>query len=181
MSNPASKKTLIIMVAVFVLPVILAKLALENDWFNQGATNKGALLQPTIDVSALLEGTEAKWRLLYMLPEQCDAICENALFSINQVWLALGKESDRAQALVLYTENSDASALAQLSEYANVQTLAVNNTSPIMLEQKSVYIVDTLNNAMLYYQIDSDRDNAVMESRSMLADIKKLLKLSRIG
>ena len=66
MSNPASKKTLIIMVAVFVLPVILAKLALENDWFNQGATNKGALLQPTIDVSSLLDGTEPKWRLLYV-------------------------------------------------------------------------------------------------------------------
>ena len=36
MSNAASKKTLIIMVAVFVLPVVLAKLALDNDWFNKG-------------------------------------------------------------------------------------------------------------------------------------------------
>jgi hypothetical protein len=35
MSNTTSKKTLIIMVAVFVLPVVLAKLALENDWFNE--------------------------------------------------------------------------------------------------------------------------------------------------
>ncbi|CAD5247132.1 conserved hypothetical protein [Alteromonas sp. 38] len=181
MSNPASKKTLIIMVAVFVLPVILAKLALENDWFNQGATNKGALLQPTIDVSSLLEGTEPKWRLLYVLPESCDVTCENALFSINQVWLALGKESDRAQALVLFTEKSDVTALEQLSEYANVHTLSVSGVPITNLKQQSVYIVDTLNNAMLYYQIDSDRSTAVMESRSMLADIKKLLKLSRIG
>ena len=178
MSNPASKKTLIIMVAVFVLPVILAKLALENDWFNQGATNKGALLQPTIDVSSLLD---PKWRLLYVLPENCDAICENALFSINQVWLALGKESDRAEALVLFNEQSDVAALEQLSEYANVHTLSVSRAPITNLEQKSVYIVDTLNNAMLYYQIDGDRNKAVMESRSMLADIKKLLKLSRIG
>ena len=95
MSNAASKKTLIIMVAVFVLPVVLAKLALDNDWFTKGATNKGQLLAPTIDMSALLENAEPKWSLLYVMPSKCDAVCENALFSINQVWLALGKESDR--------------------------------------------------------------------------------------
>ena len=78
MSNAASKKTLIIMVAVFVLPVVLAKLALDNDWFTKGATNKGQLLAPTIDMSALLENAEPKWRLLYVMPSKCDAVCENA-------------------------------------------------------------------------------------------------------
>ena len=97
------------------------------------------------------------------------------------MWLALGKESDRAEALVLFNEQSDVAALEQLSEYANVHTLSVSRAPITNLEQKSVYIVDTLNNAMLYYQIDGDRNKAVMESRSMLADIKKLLKLSRIG
>jgi len=72
MSNTASKKTLIIMVAVFVLPVVLAKLALDNDWFTKGATNKGNLLAPTIDMSALLKDAEPKWRLLYVMPETCD-------------------------------------------------------------------------------------------------------------
>ena len=83
MSNAASKKTLIIMVAVFVLPVVLAKLALDNEWFTKGATNKGQLLAPTIDMSALLENAEPKWRLLYVMPSKCDAVCENALFSIQ--------------------------------------------------------------------------------------------------
>ena len=72
MSNVASKKTLIIMVAVFVLPVVLAKLALDNDWFTKGATNKGQLLAPTIDMSALLKDAEPKWRLLYVMPNQTD-------------------------------------------------------------------------------------------------------------
>ncbi|WP_394222219.1 hypothetical protein [Alteromonas gracilis] len=179
MSNAASKKTLIIMVAVFVLPVVLAKLALDNDWFTKGATNKGQLLAPTIDVSALLENAEPKWRLLYVMPNNCDAVCENALFSINQVWLALGKESDRAQALVVTTASSDQTAIAALSEYPFVETLAV--TTPTTLASSSVYIVDTQNNAMLFYEIKDDRKEAVMESRNMLADMRKLLKLSRIG
>jgi len=125
MSNAASKKTLIIMVAVFVLPVVLAKLALDNDWFTKGATNKGQLLAPTIDMSALLENAEPKWRLLYVMPSKCDAVCENALFSINQVWLALGKESDRAQAVVVTTASSDQTAIAALEDYPFVETLPV--------------------------------------------------------
>jgi hypothetical protein len=179
MSNTTSKKTLIIMVAVFVLPVVLAKIALENDWFNKASTNKGALLQPTLDLSTMLKESSPTWRLLYILPEQCDQRCENALFSINQVWLALGKESDRAQALVLTTPNSDKTALASLADYPNVATLSVDDTGPLAFQ--SVYVVDTLNNAMLFYQISEDKEEAVMESRNMLADIKKLLKLSRIG
>jgi len=181
MSNTASKKTLVLMIFVFVIPVVLAKLALDHDWFTRGATNNGTLLQPTINLSTALEGSQPKWRLLFALPETCDEICENALFSINQVWLALGKESDRAEALVLYTPNSDKMALQKLSAYANVHTLSVDDAILSQLETHSVYIVDTLINAMLFYSMDSDRKNAVMESRNMLADIKKLLKLSRIG
>ncbi len=179
MSNTASKKTLIIMVAVFVLPVVLAKLALENDWFTKGATNKGQLLSPTIDMGALLDDADPKWRLLYVMPDECDAVCENALFSINQVWLALGKESDRAQALVVTTFSSDKRAIAALREYPFVETMMV--TTPTSLASSSVYIVDTQNNAMLFYEIRDDRKDAVMESRNMLADMRKLLKLSRIG
>lgn len=177
--STASKKTLLLMIAVFVVPVILAKLALENDWFTKAATNKGQLLTPTIDMSAVLQNETPKWRLVYVMPSQCDAVCENALFSINQVWLALGKESDRAEALVLLKEDSDNTAVAALSDYPNVSTLASSNSLP--LETNSVYIVDTQNNAMLFYQIKNDRKEAVMESRDMLADIRKLLKLSRIG
>jgi len=186
MTNNASKKTLILMVIVFVLPVVLAKLALDHDWFNRGVTNKGNLLSPTLNVSSLLVGSEGagnepKWRLMYVLPSTCDKTCENALFSINQVWLALGKESDRAEPLVLVTPASDKQALSALDAYPNVRTQEVDGEATNMLASQSVYIVDTLNNAMLFYQVDSDRDVAVLESRNMLADIKKLLKLSRIG
>ena len=177
--NAASKRTLLLMIAVFVIPVVLAKLALENDWFTKAATNKGQLLSPTIDMTSVLQDTAPKWRMLYVMPENCDAVCENALFSINQVWLALGKESDRAEALVLATENSDPKALAALTQYPNVATMEIS--TPSQLTTNSVYIVDTQNNAMLFYQIKLERQDAVMESRNMLADMRKLLKLSRIG
>ena len=95
------------------------------------------------------------------------------------MWLALGKESDRAQALVVTTPSSDQAAIDALTDYPFVETLSV--TSPTALASSSVYIVDTQNNAMLFYEIKDDRKDAVMESRNMLADMRKLLKLSRIG
>ncbi len=179
-TSSSSKKTLIGMLAVFVLPVILAKVALDNEWFNRGATNKGQLIAPTLNLSNQLTGVSPKWRLLYVMPENCDASCENALFSINQVWLALGKNADRAEALVLTTSLSDQSAIAQLGEYPNVRTLSVDEAIDGLSSNK-VYVVDTQYNAMLFYAITPDKAVAVMESRNMLADMRKLLKLSRIG
>ncbi len=178
-NNVGSKKALVIMIVVFVLPVILAKFALEYDWFNKAATNKGQLLTPTIDMSSVLQSAEPKWRLLYVVPTHCNEVCENALLSINQVWLALGKESDRAEALVIFTDSSDQAATTALSDYPHIETISLSTATT--LASDSVYIVDTQNNAMLFYQINNDRKHAVMESRNMLADMRKLLKLSRIG
>ena len=57
-----SRKALIMLVAVFVLPVILAKIALDNDFFNRASTNRGELLQPTLDATPLLSGEQNIWR-----------------------------------------------------------------------------------------------------------------------
>lgn len=183
--SKTSKKLVIALIVVFVLPVVLAKLALDNDWFNRGATNKGNLLNPVLDVSAVLETEAPKWRLVYTLPENCDKTCENALFSINQVWLALGKESDRAQAVVIVTESSDEQAVAKISEMPSLHAVEASkenvNKSFKSVSGDAIFVVDTLNNAMLYYPVGGDKDVAVMESRNILADVRKLMKLSRIG
>lgn len=46
--------TMLALLAVFIVPVVLAKLALDNNWFNRAVTNKGELIQPVMDLSALL-------------------------------------------------------------------------------------------------------------------------------
>ena len=39
-----SRKTFIMVIMAFGLPILLAKLALELDWLDRGVTNKGQLL-----------------------------------------------------------------------------------------------------------------------------------------
>ena len=60
------------------------------------------------------------------MPESCDAQCENALYSLEQVWIALGKESDRAQATVVSTENSDVTAVTKLNNAEYIHLLTAN-------------------------------------------------------
>ena len=73
-----NKRSLILMILVFVLPVILAYMALKFDWFNKASTNRGELLQPVIEASSLLSSSDTKWHLIYTLPSTCDVACENA-------------------------------------------------------------------------------------------------------
>ncbi|WP_026376255.1 hypothetical protein [Aestuariibacter salexigens] len=184
-ANKKNKLSFILLIVVFVVPVILAKLALDNDWFNRAATNKGELLDPVIDASALTGELPPKWRLLYVVPEDCEATCANALFSINQVFQALGKEMDRAEALAVMVENSDVNALSSLTESNQLKVLTSDNETVNKVFKDGavdgIFVLDTMHNAVLRYATQQEQQEAVLHSRDILADMRKLLKLSRIG
>lgn len=183
-SNAKRKGNAILLIVAFVLPVILAKLALELNWFNKGATNRGTLIQPTIDVSGLLSELPPKWRLVYAMPQQCDQACKNTLYSMQQVWTALGRETHRVEATVLLTpESENAQLLSELGTDLNPLKVTDAQIAHVLRDTglDGIYVVDTQFNAMLRYPIFSDKDEAVMASRDILSDLKKLLKLSRIG
>ncbi len=179
------KRSLMVLFAAFILPVVLAKLALEQNWFEQGATNKGELLQPVETLTPLLADQAPKWRVMYVMPAQCNTECENAIYAIQQVWMALGKETDRAQPAVFISANSDARARQILHEFEHVNAINLNaQQSAALLDNQvnqHIFLVDTQGNAMLRYPVFSLRQDAVMASRDILSDLRKLLKLSRIG
>jgi len=177
---------MLLLAAVFILPVILAKLALDNNWFNQAATNKGVLLTPPVDMSGLQTSEQQpKWKLLYILPEVCDLECENALYSIAQVRSALGKESDRAEVVVIIHEKSNPTQLARLKEIQNIRLLNTKLKSLLQVfngeSTDGIFIADTLDNVILRYPLQIDQQQAILHSRDILSDMRKVLKLSRIG
>jgi hypothetical protein len=187
--NTATKKSnkgvIMIFVAVFLLPVILAKFALDNGWFNQAATNKGNLIQPPLNMQPLQTSQALpKWKLVYVMPSQCVEACENALYSITQVWSALGKHSDRAEVVVISHENSDKAQLSKLIDQQKVRILETNQSSINQVfdgVEQGIFVADTMNNVILQYPLQQDKEQAVMDSRDILADMRKVLKLSRIG
>ncbi|GAB2688111.1 hypothetical protein [Aliiglaciecola aliphaticivorans] len=183
--NNKKSKTLIIMFIVFVLPVVLAYLALTFDWFNKGATNKGELITPPLDLSAVVAEREPLWRLLFIMPQDCGQGCENALYSLNQIWVALGKESDRVEPLVLTHQKSEQIELTDMQRHPNIKVLKTDeqNVNNLFKDESAdgIFIADTLGNVILKYPIKQQQEDAIQQSRDILADLRKLLKLSRIG
>lgn len=181
-----NKTMMLLLAAVFILPVILAKLALDNGWFNQGVTNKGELISPPLDMSVLQAAQqEPKWKLLYVLPQICSLDCENALYSITQVHSALGKQSDRAEVVVISHEKSNLEQLALLAKKQNIRLISTNlNSLQQMFKETptdAIFIADTLNYVFLRYPLQDDKEQAILHSRDILSDMRKVLKLSRIG
>ena len=184
-NNQKNKRALLILVAVFIIPVVLAKFALEYDWFNRGATNRGQLLEPALDFAPLNTTKNIKWRIVYLLPQDCDDRCENALFSLAQIHTALGKEMDRVDSLVVWTDSSDKQKVSMLGEQEIINLLMsddqnVNNVFKDVATD-GIFITDTLDNVILKYPLHQEKQQAVLRSRDILSDLKKLLKLSRIG
>jgi hypothetical protein len=183
--NTNNKRSLLTMIAIFVLPVILAYMALQFDWFNKASTNRGELLAPIIEASSLLNESDTKWHLLYILPENCDLACDNALYAVKQIFMATGKESDRVNALFIYTENTSETALNTVKAFDGAVVLqkSVENVNEVFksTDINAIFISDTLHNVVLRYPLTADKQQAIMDSRDILADLKKLLKLSRIG
>lgn len=180
-----NKVTMIMLVLVFAIPFLLAILALKGDWFNRAATNKGELLAPPVELPDLLRGDTPVWRILYVVPKNCEQKCKNALYSLNQIWEASGREKDRVIPTIVKTEQSDAVVLSELTQASHIEILQSDtntmNASFMESEPDWLFISDTLGNVILRYPLSSEQQDAIMKSRDVLADLRKLLKLSRIG
>ena len=128
---------------------------------------------------------EPKWKLIYVLPEICAVDCENALYSIAQVRSALGKESDRAEVVVIIHEKSNLAQLTLLKEKTNIRLLTTDLKSLQQVFKENptdgIFIADTLDNVILRYPLHIDKEQAILHSRDILSDMRKVLKLSRIG
>ncbi|MCC2617008.1 hypothetical protein LJ739_12215 [Aestuariibacter halophilus] len=184
-SPSTSKKTLIMVMVAFIVPVLVAKLALDNDWFNRGATNKGELLQPALDARGLFADQPPRWRIAYVMPQQCGNACDNALYSVHQVWLALGREMDRVEPVILATDSSDGTTAQHVSAFENMKLLTVSQQSVNQVFKDvapdGIFLIDTLGNVIMHYPVFEQKEQAVLHSRDILSDLRKLLKLSRIG
>ncbi|PTC00697.1 hypothetical protein C9975_06080 [Thalassospira xiamenensis] len=175
-----SRLALIAVVVAFLVPVIIAKLVLDNHWYQGGVTNEGAMLVPPIELSDQLnQSLPPKWRIGYVAGAQCDADCQQALYALNQTDIAIGRESDRVQPIVLTNGDLD----FDLSQVPMVQELVNPDLESALqgVPTKRIFIIDPLGNVILHYEVFADEEKMRSEAKNMLADLRKLLKLSKIG
>lgn len=175
-----SRAALIAVIIAFIIPVIVAKLVLDNRWYQGGVTNQGTMLVPPLELGATLnQALPEGWRVVYLVNADCSQNCQQALYALNQVDAALGRESDRVTPLVI----TRADLPLHLENTPLVQALVNVDIADALttLPADQLFIIDPLGNVMLHYASYPEEEAMRTEAKALLSDLRKLLKLSKIG
>lgn len=158
-------------------------------WRPGASVNHGHLIDPVVPLqlagSDKLINLRGQWLILVNAGESCDQACVAVLDKVRRVRLALRDKAPRVGRLLLHGGTlSDTDAMRE--QRPGLQTMALETDVGRALGQQLaallparagnpvVFIVDPLGNAVLVFTPD-------FAMRGMLADLKRLLKLSRIG
>ena len=152
----------------------------------EGRVNSGTLLEPIVNVPEAVPDSETArdadgyWTLVYVNDHPCDAACEDALYTTRQARLMLGREMERVRRVFLHGDTAPDTVFIA-AEHAGLITKQdsgfsglLNNKKPVTLAAGGYFLMDPLGNLVMYFE-------PTINPRDMVDDIKRLLRLSRIG
>lgn len=188
------RRQLLLIALLFLLPVALAFYLYygHGNWRPADTTNHGELILPPRALPAVtLRGPAGSaserpfdnaWSLIYVGDGSCDARCREALYVMRQVRLALNRDSDRVQRVFLYRGDccnepyfsQQQQGLIRLNLDSDVGGRLLRAFPAPAAESGRIWLADPHGNLMMSYPSGVD-------AGGMLADLKRLLKLSHIG
>ncbi|GAK23130.1 LOW QUALITY PROTEIN: hypothetical protein JCM19052_3756 [Vibrio sp. JCM 19052] len=167
---------LLSLIVLFALPAIIAKVVLSQGWYETGVTNRGELVEPIPHLNNWGRHSplsEKGWQLAYVLPSDCQEQCQQQLHLMQQSHIALGKYQERVVPVIWTSKQS-----ASTSETMIV--MQMNDSLSEKVQEGQMLIVDPLGQLVMAYTPEANED-LVQLSKDVLADLRKLLKLSRVG
>jgi hypothetical protein len=187
------RRLLIGLALLFFAPLALAFYLYygHGAWHPGGRVNAGDLVQPARPLPALalplLETgntdpnfLKRKWTLLHVEAGACTDACRVRLYDTRQVRLALDRDMNRVQRVLIAGEGCcDAKFLHEqhpdlIAIRATAAAAPLLALLPVTAPGAPVYLIDPLGNLMMLYP-------AGARPKGMLEDLKRLLRLSSIG
>jgi cytochrome oxidase Cu insertion factor (SCO1/SenC/PrrC family) len=184
--SPRAK--LLLIVAVFVLPMVAAALAYSG-WHPRAHANYGELL--TVTPLANTEGASqdggaldlatlrGKWLMVHVGPADCDAHCAQQLYLTRQTRIAQGKEQTRIERVWVLTDSGEVAG-ELLAQHPGLRVWRPHASGflaqfPAQSDRDGrIYLIDPLGNLMLRFPPRPD-------PRRLMKDLRLLLKASQIG
>lgn len=202
----ANRRIMLMIFAVFLVPVVVAYTAHFFGWYKDlGLANRGFLINPPIDVRELSiadkdglpfssEDHLKTWFLIYVPPKNCGSACDNSLYLMRQANKALGSDQQRVKRMLISWSDISEELRSKLDaefpnmlEYQAGPELLKRALAPALqtetnaIEAGRIYIMDPWGFIMLSYPAVADEQESILKGKDLLKDLKRMLKVSRIG
>lgn len=166
----AKNKFLLLFVLCCAVPLLFAYLVLQFGWFDRGITSNGQwqteevfVLEPTSE--------QAHWRITVLPAEQCTKLCQNAIYTVQQLYIGLGRKQQQVQPVFVSTE-SMSELPNSFSQRAAKQLLSAELLNHIVL-------VDHQGLALLRYPMPNTDAEMALTAKALRQDLLKLLNYDR--
>ena len=183
----------LLIVFIFTVPFVISYY-LSKDYHAGGelqTSNYGSFINPIVELSQStfddysgenlnVNQHLTKWSLIYRMPKNCSQRCSDEIYLIRQVNIALGKDMNRLERVIVLNQTIPSSEIDDLVIKYPKAIVVKNNSSTFINEINKItdryvlLLTDPLGNVILGY-------DEGFEGKKLLKDIKKLLKLSKIG
>lgn len=178
------RRNLILLAVLFIAPLAAAWLLYfgGDGWRPSGSAAHGELIEPVVALPTAGSPFGDVWALTVTADTRCMAACADALVTIRQVRLSLGKEIDRiGRVLLIRRDPVLTTEIAR--DHPGLRIIDARGGAAADWRAQFpdhdddgawVYLVDPLGNLMMRFP-------AGIDPGDMREDLKRLLRLSRIG
>lgn len=205
-SLKVSRIKLVLVFAFFFGPLLVAFIwyyGLGSSLMPSGRSNYSPLIQPVVVLQDFenprhplqntdtkddirnnisLETLKRKWTIIHLIGASCDSDCQKSIYNTRQTRIALGKDTPRVQRLFIvedaelanriHQKHRDTTPIAKSGTGLENQLMSIIKDHQV--RENDALLIDPLGNVMMVIPVDLDPG-------LLLKDLKKLLKLSRIG
>ncbi len=177
-----SQKFFMSFIACAAVPLVAAQLSLSMGWFSQGGNNKGQWLQHEIqllpDTFDTVQNNPADnsvhWHLVYVQATVCDQECEQALFTLQQLYAGMGRKQLKIKTLVMAAQQP-----VQLKQFP---ALSWQPEQSVVTElHNHIVIVNQRGLVLLRYPVDGNPEHMRDLARDIRTDLLRLINYDRSG
>lgn len=164
-------KFMLLFVICCVLPLAAAKLVLEMGWFNPGSSSKGVWLEQEIFLLDDISGQKKHWRIVLLADTPCQKQCQNALHTVKQLYIGLGRKQEQVQPVVVGSLTEPDAYPMFIQQQAEINDVA--------LLQQQILLVDQKGLVLLSYPMPELEAEMAAVARNIRYDLLKLINYDR--
>ena len=173
---------------IFIIPILVSwYLVFFTDFKKEdGGTQKGEIISPVIPLGELevydmkndaISSISEKWVLVFFVDSECNQFCEDKLYQVRQIRLALGKDRDQVDRLLVSKKVQSWEKFSDVfngQKYINPQSKSYAGLIKKFdnypgFDRRGTYLVDPFGFLMMKYKTDAN-------PMGTIKDIERLIK-----